>query len=46
MGVGPGSPHDPEVMAATGAWLESRIEVEPEPQGGSRAWPMTVLKLL
>ena len=31
MGVGPGSPHDPEVMAATGAWLESRIEVEPEP---------------
>ena len=35
-----------EVMTATGAWMESRIEVEPGPQGGSSAWPMTVLKLL
>ena len=39
------SPCDPQVTVAIGAWLESRTEVEPGPQSGSRAGPMAVCEV-
>lgn len=38
---GQGSLTEPKVVIDIGAWFESRIEVEPGSQGGSRAGQMT-----
>lgn len=43
---GQGSLTEPKVVIDIGAWFESRIEVEPGSQGGSRAGQMTAAKLL
>ena len=37
---------EPKVLVDIGAWFQSRIEVEPGSQGGSRAGEMTAVKLL